>query len=146
MADDDQSEGAEGAEGVQGADHAGGPGDASSGKPSEEELRAQLEDEIRQVRIEDLVLQSAVSILNLSARRITKDDERDLAQAKIGIDAADALVEHVPEAAQAQLRQAVSELKLLFAQHSGEGGEPEAPEAPRKPDGPGLWTPGGSGE
>lgn len=123
-------------------------GEGGAAQPTEEELRAQLEEEIRQVRIEDLVLQSAVSILNLAARRIAKEDERDLAQAKIGIDAADALVEHVPEAAQAQLRQAVSELKMLFAQQSGggEATETEAPDAPKKPDGPGLWTPGGSGE
>ncbi len=43
-------------------------------QPSEEELRAQLEEEIRNVRVEDVVLQSVVSILNLSARRIAKDD------------------------------------------------------------------------
>ena len=42
----------------------------------------------RSVRVEDVVLQSVVSILNLSARRIAKDDERDLDQAKVGIDAA----------------------------------------------------------
>ena len=41
----------------------------AGGEPqSEEELRAQLEEEIRKVRIEDVVLQSAVSILNLAAR------------------------------------------------------------------------------
>ena len=68
---------------------------------SEEELRAQLEEEIRKVRVEDVILQSAVSILNLSARRIAKDDERDLEQAKVGIDAARALTELVPEDAQA---------------------------------------------
>ena len=123
------------------------PGDeGGAAQPTEEELRSQLDEEIRQVRIEDLVLQSAVSILNLSARRIAKDDERDLAQAKIGIDAASALLDHVPEAARAQLQQAVSELKMLFAQHSGgEPGQAEeaAPPAPEKPKGPGLWTPGG---
>jgi hypothetical protein len=116
---------------------------------SEEELRAQLEEEIRKVRIEDVVLQSAVSILNLAARRIAKEDERDLQQAKVGIDAARALTELVPEQAQPQLRQAVSELQLMYAKHAGEedagGGEegspPESP--PQKPGGPGLWTPGG---
>ena len=116
---------------------------------SEDELRAQLEEEIRKVRIEDVVLQSAVSILNLSARRLAKDDERDLAQAKIGIDATRALIELVQPEAQPQLRQAVSELQLMYAKHAGEedagGGEegspPESP--PQKPGGPGLWTPGG---
>ena len=125
------------------------------GQQSEEELRAQLEEEIKKVRVEDVVLQSVVSILNLSARRIAKDDERDLDQAKVGIDAARALVDLVKPEAQPQLRQAVSELQLLYSKHAGEGdagaGEPEpgdakAEEGERKPpEGQGeskLWTPG----
>jgi hypothetical protein len=125
-------------------------------QPSEEELRAQLEDEIRKVRVEDVVLQSAVSILNLSARRIAKDDERDLDQAKVGIDAARSLVELVRPEAQPQLRQAISELQVLYAKHAGEGaadgeggdgGEEGAPEQgkPEQPKGDsGLWTPPGT--
>ena len=86
MADEEQQGQAPGA----------GAGEQSTGEqPSEEELRAQLEEEIRKVRVEDVVLQSVVSILNLSARRIAKDDERDLDQAKVGIDAARALVDLV---------------------------------------------------
>ena len=143
MAEDEQTPA--GGDEAAGADETGSPEDAAGGaQPTEEEMRAQLDEEIRQVRIEDLVLQSAVSILNLSARRIAKEDERDLPQAKIGIDAASALIDHVPEAARPQLQQAVSELKMLFAQHSG--GDPgpaeAAPPAPEKPKGPGLWTPG----
>jgi hypothetical protein len=129
-----------------------------SGQPSEEELRAQLEEEIRRVRVEDVVLQSVVSILNLSARRIAKDDERDLDQAKIGIDAARALVDLVKPEAQPQLRQAISELQVLYAKHAGEGkaepaagpaeSEKTAPEqgTSERPKGDsGLWTPPGSG-
>ena len=90
-----------------------------------------------------MVLQSAVSILNLSARRIAKDDERDLDQAKVGIDAARALVELVNPEAQPQLRQAISELQVLYAKHAGEESAPEeASPAPPKGDS-GLWTPGG---
>jgi hypothetical protein len=124
---------------------------------SEEELRAQLEEEIKNVRVEDVVLQSVVSILNLSARRIAKDDERDLDQAKVGIDAARALVDLVKPEAQPQLRQAVSELQLLYTKHAGEGDAgDEAAEPPEaeKPAGEGdrsggkgdsgLWTPGES--
>ena len=125
-------------------------------QPSEEELRAQLEEEIRKVRVEDVVLQSAVSILNLSARRIAKDDERDLDQAKVGIDAASSLVELVRPEAQPQLRQAISELQLLYAQQAGggpaDGGEgeggPKPPSEQGKPDQPkpdsDLWTPPGT--
>jgi hypothetical protein len=120
-----------------------------AGDPTEEEMRAQLEEEIRKVRVEDVVLQSVVSILNLSARRIAKDDERDLEQAKIGIDAGRALVDLVKPEAQPQLRQAISELQVLYAQHAGEGpadggdeggDEPSGPETPKGDSG--LWTPG----
>jgi hypothetical protein len=112
-------------------------------------MRAQLEEEIRKVRVEDVILQSVVSILNLSARRIAKDDERDLEQAKIGIDAGRALVDLVKPEAQPQLRQAISELQLLYAKHAGEGPADEGdsgdegssgPEAPKGDSG--LWTPG----
>jgi len=136
-------------------------GGAEAEQPSEEELRAQLEEEIRRVRVEDVVLQSAVSILNLSARRIAIDEERDLDQAKVGIDAARALVDLVKEDAQPQLRQAISELQLLYAKHAGEGpadgdggedggagGETESAgeQASSKPpkDDSGLWTPPGT--
>jgi hypothetical protein len=122
-------------------------------QPSEEEMRAQLEEEIRKVRVEDVVLQSVVSILNLSARRIAKDDERDLEQAKLGIDAGRALVDLVKPDARPQLRQAISELQVLYAKHAGEdqaadaddedqggGGEPSGPDRPKGDSG--LWTPG----
>jgi hypothetical protein len=121
-------------------------------QPTEEELRA-YEEQIRQLTIQDLVLQSAVSILNLTARRIAKEDERDLEQAKVGIDAARALTELVPEGAQPQLRQAVSELQLLYAKHArededggeadegGDGGQEPPEGAGGKGDSP-LWTPG----
>jgi hypothetical protein len=139
----------------------GAKGGAEGQSPSEEELRAQLEEEIRKVRVEDVLLQSIVSVLNLSGRRIAKEDERDLAQAKLGIDAARAVADLLPEQARPQIRQAISELQLLYAKYA-EGGEPEpqpepGPEAGevgaegetgRPPDqgkrDSGLWTPPGA--
>lgn len=134
-----------------------GAGRAGGEPPSEEELRAQLEEEIRKVKVGDVLLQSIVSVLNLSARRIAKDDERDLAQAKLGIDAARAVVELLPEQSQPQVRQAISELQLLYAKHAGEGEAAPQPEeaaagegeeGPAEPGGgkrdSGLWTPPGA--
>lgn len=119
----------------------------------EQELRERLEEEIRNVRIEDLVIQSAASLLNLAARRIAKEDERDLEQARVGIDAASALVAYAPEEAKAQLERAVSELKLLYATEAdgGSGASSEGAESPQPPGESksdeggksGLWTPGG---
>jgi hypothetical protein len=121
---------------------------------SEQDLSEQLEEEIRKVRVEDVVLQSIVSILNLAARRIAKDDERDLPQAKVGIDAARALVDLVKPEAQPQLRQAISELQVLYAKHAGEGPaaggdsekEAEGPKGGQKQAESRLWTPPGTGD
>jgi hypothetical protein len=132
----------------------GGPtpeGDA----PSEEELRARLEEELRKVRVQDLLLQSVASLVNLTARRIAKEDERDLEQAKVGIDAVRALVDLLDPEPQAQVKNALSELQMLYAQQSQggtgggppeSGGEPEPSEAqrPQPQRSSGLWTPPGT--
>jgi len=104
---------------------------AAEGEPvaEEERLRAELEDEIRKVKVEDVLLQSVVSVLNLSARRIAKEDERDLVQAKLGIDAGRAVVEFLPEEAQKQVREALSELQMLYAKHASGQAAPESGEA-----------------
>ena len=133
----------------------GAKNEAEGKQPSDEELRAQLEEEIRKVRVEDLLLQSVASILNLSARRIAKDDERDLDQAKVGIDAARAVVDLLPDEPRKQVEQAISELQLLYARETAGGtaeeGEGEGERGgEQKPDGEppkakgdsGLWTPG----
>ena len=94
------------------------------------------------------MLQSVVSILNLSARRIAKDDERDLDQAKVGIDAARALVELVNPEAQPQLRQAISELQVLYAKHAGdeESAARRGASSRARAEGRfGLWTAPGGG-
>jgi hypothetical protein len=130
------------------------PGDShGTGQPSEEELRARLEEELRKVRAQDLLLQSVASLVNLTARRIAKEDERDLEQARVGIDAIRALVELLDAEPQSQVRNALSELQMLFAQQSRGGapeGEPAKPAAAGEDQGPepkrpsGLWTPPGT--
>jgi hypothetical protein len=121
-------------------------------QPSEEELRARIEEQLRQVRVQDLLVESAASIVNLTARRIAKEDERDLEQARVGIEAVRALSELIDGEVQTQIRGALSELQLLYARASkGEpldGGEeaqapPEQPQPPpQQGSGPKLWTPG----
>ncbi len=131
-------------------------------QPSQEELRARLEEQLRKLRVQDLMVESVVSLLNLTARRIAKEDERDLEQAKLGIDAVRAWLDLLPEEAASQIRNALSELQVLYAQIVEGGGpegegedepgpqQPETPEQPREQPGrpgeppPRLWTPPGS--
>jgi hypothetical protein len=98
------------------------PDTSTPPEPGEEEVRQRLEEEIKKVRVEDVILQSVVSILNLTARRIAKEDERDLEQARVGIEACRALVEQLPEEPAKQVREALSELQLLYAKEAGDPG------------------------
>jgi hypothetical protein len=142
------------------AEDPGQPGGQGPEVPpeSEEELRARIEEGLRKVRVQDVLLESVVTIVNLTARRIAKEDERDLEQARVGVESIKAVVDLLEPEAQAQVRNALSELQVLYAR-AAEGkplGEdepaeeppaqapPEAPqEGPKEPP-PGLWVPPGS--
>ncbi|HEY8640721.1 MAG TPA: hypothetical protein VIL53_09475 [Solirubrobacterales bacterium] len=101
---------------------------------TEEEVRARIEEQIRNLRVQDLMVESVVSVLNLTARRIAKEDERDLDQARIGIDAVRAWVDLLPDDAATQIRNALSELQMLYAQ-AAEGGEKGDAEADKQQPG-----------
>jgi len=125
-------------------------------QPTEEEMRERIEEQLRKVRVQDLLLESVVSILNLSARRIAKEDEQDLEQGRVGIEAVRAVVDLLDPEPAAQVRSALSEVQMLYAKQAGEGGEPPAeggsgppeggqqpPPGPASQGGPSkLWTPG----
>ena len=132
-------------------------------QPTEEELRAAYEAELKKLRVEDVLLQTIVSLVNLGGRRAGlapgTEDERDPEQLHKAIEGARALLPLVEEElgpdAQ-QIRNALSQLQMAFAQGAQQGGdapEPPAADAPQgeqqKPEGPGpaqssgkLWVPG----
>jgi hypothetical protein len=132
----------------------GGDPQAEQLSPEQEQMLREMEEEMRKVRVQDLVAQSVVSILNLSYRRIAKEDERDLEQARVGIEAVRGMVDVLDAESQREIRNALSQVQMLYAQASGAGDEPgpggpggpAAPDAPSAPGGgpapPRIWTPG----
>lgn len=120
----------------------GGAGSA----PSEEELRAQLEAELKRLRVEDVLLQTIVSLLNLGARRAgltgAGPEEQDLDQVKSAVDAAQALLavleRGVAGADLRPLRDALAQLQMAYAQRRGgsPGGEEAEEQAPSPGQGP----------
>ena len=117
--------------------------------PGEEELRRALEEQMRNTRVEELLVQSVVSLINLSARRVAIEDERDLHQAKLGIDAVRALLDLLPPEIAEQVRQALSQLQLEFAQAAGGGdstGDPGGGRAEGKPEGSTQTTQSGGNQ
>ncbi|MEH3054135.1 MAG: hypothetical protein PGN13_09045 [Patulibacter minatonensis] len=126
-------------------------------QPSEEELRAAFEAELAKVHVGDVIAQTIVSLINLGARRAGltggEDDERDLGQLALAIEATRRLLplieEPLGESAN-ELKEALSQLQLAFAQLAPTGaqvptgGEAPAPAEPKRKEPPnsGLWVPG----
>ena len=136
---------------------------------SEEELRAayeaQLEEQLKTLRVEDVVVQTIVTLVNLGGRRAGlapgTEAERDPEQLRLAIEGARALLglieaELGPDGA--AIRDALSQLQMAYAQLAGGGAQPAAeggPAAPQDPAAPGeqsgagpaqssgrLWVPG----
>ena len=127
-------------------------------QPSEEEIRA-LEAEMAKLTVDDVVLQTIVTLINVGARKagLAEESEADLPQVRKAIEAARALLPIVePEHGEAlgPVRDALSRLQMAYVQKSGgqpqPTPEPEAPAEPQqKPGEPGpaqqsgrLWVPG----
>jgi hypothetical protein len=121
--------------------------------PSEEELRAAYEEQLRNIRVEDVLIQTVVSLINLAGRKAglgggpEAEAEKDLEQVRQAIEGTRALLPLVevtlgPDAA--QIKAALSQLQMAYAREAGPGGPPpEAPEPPPATPPPSrLWVPG----
>jgi len=124
---------------------------------SEEELRAAYEEQLKRVRVQDVLIQSVVSLLNLGGRKAGLaggEDEKDLEQLHQAIEGVRVLLPLVedtlgPDAK--QLRDVLAQLQMVYAREAG-GGAPDAaaPDAaPEDEKGAGpaqssgrLWVPG----
>jgi hypothetical protein len=96
-------------------------------EPSEEELRAALEEQMRRITVDDVLLQTVVTLVNLAGRRLGlagEDEGRDLDQAKLAIDAVRALLPLLPDDQTAPVRDALSQIQLAYAREAqAAGGE-----------------------
>jgi hypothetical protein len=125
---------------------------------SEEELAA-IEAEMQRITVDDVLLQTIVTLLNVGARKAglaspppaegEAPPEPDLEQVRQAVEGARALMPLVEERHKEQLgpvRDALSRLQLFYAQRSG-GQQPPTEEAPKPGTGPAqssgrLWVPG----
>jgi hypothetical protein len=147
----------------------------SDPEASDAELRAALEEQLRHITALDVVVQTAVSLVNLAGRRLGiapgTEQERDLVQVRTAIDATRALLPVLEQNEGAEtlspLRDALATLQMEYAKQvqagaagaprPGEpasGPEPQPAEQDPGPSKPGagpaqssgrLWVPGSSG-
>jgi hypothetical protein len=138
----------------------------SQQQPTEEEMRAALEEELKRVRVEQVVTEATVSILNVAVLRAGlvpgSEGDQDLAQTRIGIEAVRALLPLVEQALGAEqarpIRDALSQLQMAYVRAMSAETPADAGERPATPEqqpgeqpgeGPGpaqrsgrLWVPG----
>ena len=99
---------------------------------SDEELREQLEEQLRNLKISDLLVQTLYTVSSLGYARLAAE-QRDLEQARIAIEALRALVPvlagSVPEEVSRDFGQVTANLQLAYAkavsdapEESGGGG------------------------
>ena len=133
---------------------------------TEEELRA-LEAEMERISVDDVLIQTVVTLLNLGARKAglaappgegqPAADWNEVRQAVEGARALMPLLEQRHGEQLAAVRDALARLQMVYAQQSGTAAAPAEPAAepgesgaePPKPEGPGpaqssgrLWVPG----
>jgi Domain of unknown function (DUF1844) len=90
----------------------------------EEQLREQLEAELKKLRVADVLVQTVFTVSSLGYRRLGEED-RDLDQARLAIEALRALVPVLKDAVSDEVRrdfeQMVANMQLAYAKAVGEG-------------------------
>jgi hypothetical protein len=135
----------------------------SQQEPSEEELRAALEEQMRRITVPDVLIQTVVTLINLGGRRLglagppEQAGDKDVEQARLAIEGARALLPLLPQEAElGPVRDALSQLQMAYvreAEGRGQTAEPAEQEAPAQPADDDaerakarskIWTPPGS--
>ena len=82
----------------------------------------------------DLLVSTAASLVNLAGIRLTDKEQKNPTQAKEAIDAARALLPLCPEEAVAPIKDALSQVQLLYVKETDERAKARSK----------IWTPGSS--
>jgi Tetratrico peptide repeat len=146
--------------GPEGAGAGAGPGLGAEAQPSEDELRAAYEAELNRITSSELIIQTAVSLLNVGGRRLGlaagSEAERDLEQVRDAIDGVRALMpileRHMADELR-PLRDALAQLQMAYAREASAkppeppSEKPEPTSSSEKVPGPAessgrLWVPG----
>jgi hypothetical protein len=80
----------------------------------------------------DLLVSTAASLVNLAGIRLTEKEHKNPTQAKEAIDAARALLPLCPEEAVAPLKDALSQVQMLYVKETDERAKARSK----------IWTPG----
>ena len=93
-------------------------GEQPTGPQTDEELLKQVEEQLRNLKVSDLLVQTLYTVSSLGYRKLSQED-RDLDQAKLAIEALRALLPVLENVVSAEVvrdfRQVTANLQLAFA-------------------------------
>lgn len=107
----------------------------SEQQPTEEQLLEAL----RQIKVEDVVLQTVATLINLAGQKLSVPEAKDAPEARKAIDAARQMLPLVPNEATGPIQNALDQVQMLYVKETGSEGE-EPPPPPPPPSG--IWIPG----
>ena len=100
-------------------------------QPTEE----QLLDALKQIKTEDVVVQTVATLVNLAGQKLSVEGAKDPAEAQKAIDAARHMLPLVPDEAKPPIQNALDQIQMLFVKESS----PKEDEPPPQSK---IWTPG----
>jgi hypothetical protein len=103
-------------------------------EPTEE----QLLDALRQIKTEDVVVQTVATLVNLAGQKLSVEGAKDPEEAKNAIDAARHMLPLVPEEARTPIQNALDQVQLIYVRESSAPKEDDEPPPPQSK----IWTPG----
>jgi hypothetical protein len=109
-------------------------------QPTEEQLLEAL----KQIKTEDVVLQTVATLVNLAGQKLSVEGAKDPVEAQKAIDAARQMLPLVPDDAVGPIQNALDQVQMLYAKESQGGAAPDQPseQPPQKPPQSKIWTPG----
>ena len=123
----------------------------STREPSEAELLEAL----KRIKVEDVLLQTVASLVNLAGQKLAVPEARDPVEAKKAIDAVRAMLPLCPQDEIGPVKDALSQVQMMYVRDQGEGageapppaeqgtGEAERREAEERAKARSkIWTPG----
>ena len=121
--------------------------------PPQEPTEEQLLEALRRVKVDDVVLQTVATLVNLAGQKLTIPEAKDPVEAGKAIEAARAMLPLCPEEAVGQIKDALAQVQMLYVRETGGAGAEPQPGTPETPQ-PGsdeaerakarskIWTPG----
>ena len=100
-----------------------------------EPTEQQLLEALKQIKTEDVVVQTVATLVNLAGQKLSVEGAKDPEEAQKAIDAARHMLPLVPDEAQQPIQNALDQVQMLYVKETSEKKDDEPPP-------PKIWTPG----